>query len=246
VFASLYLGDLTTAQFRGLARVMRDNGLDDARLTIRQNVVLRDVPADRLAHLWAGLADLDLVRPLAEKSGDVVSCPGAETCNLAITASRGLGEAITRHLEAEGLDTVDGVRINISGCPNSCGQHQAWDLGFSGLAVRDADGNEGPGYRVYVGGHIADGGAEFGDYVTKVPAKHAPTAAARIIRRFRDERGDGEAVWQWYARTGKAEVADLLDDLTALPSKLDDPSYYVDLGNSSSFEVILGQGECIS
>ncbi len=207
--------------------------------------MFRDVPADRLATLWAGLADLDLVRPLAEKSGDVVSCPGAETCNLALTASRGLGEAISRRLETDGLDTVEGVRINISGCPNSCGQHQAWDLGFSGLAVRDADGNEGPGYRIYVGGHIEDGGAKYGDYVTKVPAKHAPTAASRILSRFRDERRGDEAVWQWYGRVGKAELKAFLVDLTALPSKAEDPSYYVDLGNSSSFEVILGQSECM-
>ena len=246
VFASLYLGDLTTAQFRGLARLMRDNGIDDARLTIRQNVVLRDVDPDALPHVWAALADLGLDRPLAEKSGDVVSCPGAETCNLALTASRGLAEAITDELVLQGLDAVEDVRMNISGCPNSCGQHQAWDIGFSGMARRDGDGNEGPAYRVYVGGHIADGGAEFGEYVTKVPAKHAPEVAARLTRRFRDERRDGERVHEWYARTGKDEVQAMLADLVDAPDKADDPSYYRDFGNSGSFEVILGKGECIS
>ncbi|MBW3621405.1 MAG: nitrite/sulfite reductase, partial [Actinobacteria bacterium] len=246
VFAAIYLGDLTTEQFRGIARVMRDNDLEDARLTIRQNVVIRDVPADRLAYVWAGLAELDLVRPLAEKSGDVVSCPGAETCNLAITASRGLGEAITNELERTALDQVEGVSINISGCPNSCGQHQAWDLGFSGLAMRDSKGNEGPGYRVYVGGHIEDGGAKYGDYVTKVPAKNAPIAATRVLEKFKAERQGDEPVWQWYERVGKAELKEVLADLTGIAEKEDDPSYFVDLGNSSSFEVILGQGECMT
>jgi sulfite reductase (ferredoxin) len=246
VFAALYLGDLTTEQFRGLARLMREQQLPDARLTIRQNVVIRDAAPEQLAAVWAGLADLGLDRPLAEKSGDIVSCPGAETCNLAITASRGLGEAITAELELRRLDRIPGVRVNISGCPNSCGQHQAWDLGFSGLARRDREGNEGPAYRVYVGGRIEDGGARFGEYVTRVPAKHAPAAAARILERFDDERVDDEPVWSWYDRVGKTDLKSLLADLEDAPDKADDPSYYVDLGNSRTFEVILGQGECMA
>jgi sulfite reductase (ferredoxin) len=92
---------------------------------------------------------MDLAR--AEKSGDVVSCPGAETCNLAITSSRGLADAVTDALTDAGLHEVEGLRINISGCPNACGQHTSADLGFAGMARRDPKGNEAPGYRVYVG-----------------------------------------------------------------------------------------------
>ena len=245
VFASLYLGDLTTEQFRGLAALMRDHDIVDARLTIRQNVVLRDVAPARLPQVWARLADLDLDRALAEKSGDVVSCPGAETCNLAITASRGLGAAVTEELEKTKLDVIDDVAINISGCPNSCGQHQAWDIGFSGMAKHDGDGNEAPAYRVYVGGRVEDGGARFGDYVSNLPAKHAPIAAARILERYRSERAEGEAMADWYDRVGgKAELKTFLADLKEIPDKSEDPSYYQDFGNSESFAVELGQGEC--
>lgn len=245
VFAPLYLGDLTTEQFRGMATVMRTNDIVDARLTIRQNVVLRDVAPERLPAVWAALADMGLDRPFGEKSGDVVSCPGAETCNLAITASRGLGAAVTDELAARQLDVIDDVAINISGCPNSCGQHQAWDIGFSGMAKHDADGNEAPAYRVYVGGRPEDGGARFGDYVSNVPAKHAPEAAARILDRYRTERAEGEALPDWYDRIGgKAELKDFLADLKDIPDKVDDESYYTDFGNTEAFEVILGQGEC--
>jgi sulfite reductase beta subunit-like hemoprotein len=245
VYAAIHLGDLDTAQFRGLGELMRANDIVDARLTIRQNVVFRDVRPERLAYLWAGLVDLGLDRPLAEKSGDIVSCPGAETCNLAITASRGLAEAITSDLVERSLHEIEGVRMNISGCPNSCGQHQAWDIGFSGMARRDSLGNEGPGYRVFVGGRIDDGGARFGDYVAKVPARRAPEAAARILARFREERIDDEPLWSWYDRTGKAEVAALVADLETVPEKADAPDFYVDWGASETFEVILGQGECM-
>lgn len=245
VFASLYLGDLTTAQFRGMATIMRDNDIVDARLTIRQNVVFRDVAPDRLPYVWATMVDLGLDRALAEKSGDVVSCPGAETCNLAITASRGLGEAITNELESKKLDTVDDVAINISGCPNSCGQHQAWDIGFSGMAKHDKDGNEAPAYRVYVGGRIDDGGARFGQYVSNVPAKHAPTAASRILDRFTSDKLDNETMADWYDRVGgKAAMGELLADLKPIPDKTDDPSFYTDFGDSTSFKVQLGESEC--
>jgi len=246
VYAALYLGDLTTEQFRELGAAMRANGLTDARLTIRQNVVLRDVAAERLPYLWSALADTGLDRALAEKSGDVVSCPGAETCNLAITASRGLGTAITDELVDRQLDTIDGVRINISGCPNSCGQHQAWDLGFSGMAKHDKAGNEAPAYRIWIGAHIADGGAKYGEYVTNVPAKNAPVAAARILDRFRAERVDDEPMWQWYERVGKAGVVTLVDDLRPIPERVEDPSFYRDWGHQEAFEVILGQGECVA
>ncbi|MBY5161835.1 nitrite/sulfite reductase [Salsipaludibacter albus] len=245
VFASAPLGDLTVPQLRALAAMMETHDLDDARLTIRQNVVFRDVPADALPNVWAILAHHGLDEPFAEKAGDVVSCPGAETCNLAITASRGLGGAITDRLATDRLDTVDGVQINISGCPNSCGQHQAWDLGFSGMAKRDSEGNEAPAYRIWLGGHVEDGSAKFGKYVTNVPARNAPVAASRIIADYKANRQDDEALWQYVDRIGgKQIVADLVTDLKDLPDKADDPTFYTDLGKDDGFAVILGESEC--
>jgi len=247
LWASLELGDLTPEQFRAIARMMRETGVADARLTIRQNVVFRDVTAEQLPHVWAVLSEHGLDRPFAEKSGDVVSCPGAETCNLAITASRGLGAAVQDQLRADGRDDVSGVGINISGCPNSCGQHQAWGIGFSGMAKHDADGNEAPAYRVYVGGHNEDGGSKFGQYVVNLPAKHAPIAASRILEQYQSEKQGDEALHEWYERIGgKKALADRLDDLRAIPAKAEDPSYYADWGDAQPFEVILGTGECMA
>lgn len=245
-FANLYLGDLTVEQFRGLAQMMRRHGLTDARLTIRQNIVLRDLAAEQLPHIWAWLADLGLDDALAEKAGDVVSCPGAETCNLAITASRGLGAAFTDELKDRGLDTLTGVRTNISGCPNSCGQHQAWDLGFSGMAKRDGEGNEAPAYRIWLGGHVGDGGATFAQYVANVPAKHAPAAGARILGHFEADRQGDEPLHAWYQRVGKAGINEIIADLKDLPDRDEDDSYYRDWGEEEPFEVILGQGECMT
>ena len=135
------LGDVTAPQFRALASIQRELGAD-VRLSNRQNVVFRGLTEAQLPVLYARLEAIEMARPGAELARDVVACPGADTCNIAVTQSRGLAKAIGEKLEEEGLAEVGGVRINISGCTNSCGQHHASDIGFFG-AERRAHGRVG-------------------------------------------------------------------------------------------------------
>ena len=145
-YAHCRLGDVTAEQFDGLAALQRR--LDaEVRVTNRQNVVFRGLNAHQLPELYAGLDALGLARPGAELARDVVSCPGADTCNLAVTQSRGLASAIDTALDEAGLAEVGGVRVNISGCSNSCGQHHTADIGFFGVERR-AHGRSAPGYQL--------------------------------------------------------------------------------------------------
>src|SRR5436190_3078265 len=121
-YAWCRLGDITIDQFRGLAQVQRDFGVE-IRITNRQNFVLRGLREEQLPDLHQRLAEHGMAEAGAELARDVVSCPGADTCNLAVTQSRGLAADIGDALENAGLAEVGGVRINISGCTNSCGQH---------------------------------------------------------------------------------------------------------------------------
>jgi sulfite reductase (ferredoxin) len=244
-YVTFHLGDVTSEQLRSLAKVWRELGDDvDVRTSIRQNLVFTHLDADGLRTLYATLraGGMDLAR--AEKSGDVVSCPGAETCNLAITSSRGLADAVTDALTEAGLHEVEGLRINISGCPNACGQHTSADLGFAGMARRDPSGNEAPGYRVYVGAAVGEGGVKFGHYVTKVPARKAPEVAVSLVGRYAVEREQGERFSDWVARTGADALKADLKPFDAMPSMEEDPAFYTDFGMSRQFEVILGKGEC--
>ncbi len=171
-YAWAHLGDVTPAQFRELAAIQRDFDAD-VRLTNRQNLVFRDLTEDQLAGLYERLDAIGMAQPGAELVRDVVSCPGADTCNLSITQSRGLARAIGERLEEEGLAEVGGVRINISGCMNSCGQHHVADIGFMG-AERRAHGQPAPGYQMLLGGYVGQEQAEFGDKALRLPAKAAP------------------------------------------------------------------------
>ena len=196
------LGDVTAAQFRALASIQRELGAD-VRLSNRQNVVFRGLTEAQLPVLYARLEAIGMARPGAELARDVVACPGADTCNIAVTQSRGLAKAIGEQLEEEGLAEVGGVRINISGCTNSCGQHHASDIGFFG-AERRAHGRAAPGYQMLLGGYVGQEQIHFGDKALRLPAKAAPEAAVRVVRRFADERSAGETFRGWMDRAGGA------------------------------------------
>jgi sulfite reductase (ferredoxin) len=237
------LGDITSDQFRSLATIQRELGAD-VRLSNRQNVVFRGLSDAQLPVLYERLTAIGMAQPGAELARDVVACPGADTCNLAVTQSRGLAKAIGDRLEEEGLAEVGGVRINISGCTNSCGQHHAVDIGFFG-AERRAHGRAAPGYQMLLGGYVGDEQIHFGDKALRLPAKNAPEAAARVIRRFAGERTAGESFRSWMDRSGGAAgVAAGLKELDSFPTPEEAPEYYADYGETGPYVAEVGDSEC--
>ena len=237
------LGDITAAQFKALAAIQRELGAD-VRLTNRQNVAFRGLTDAQLPVLYERLEAIGMARPGAELARDVVACPGADTCNIAVTQSRGLAAAIGQELEEQGLAEVGGVRINISGCTNSCGQHHASDIGFFG-AERRAHGKSAPGYQMLLGGYVGQEQIHFGEKALRLPAKAAPQAAARVIRRFNEERSPGEAFRTWMDRVGGvAAVTKDLEDLAEFPKPEDAPDFYVDYGETGPFVAAVGDSEC--
>ncbi len=237
------LGDITADQFRALAAIQREF-VADVRLTNRQNVVFRGLREDQLEPLYQRLVAIDMARPGAELARDVVACPGADTCNIAVTQSRGLAGAIGERLEEEGLAEVGGVRINISGCTNSCGQHHASDIGLFG-AERRAHGKALPGYQLLLGGHVGEEQIHFGDKALRLPAKTAPLAVARVVRRFAEERTATETFSTWLARVGGATaVADGLRDLDEIPTPEVNPDFFVDYGEVGPYVANVAESEC--
>ena len=241
--AYAHLGDVTTAQFRALASVQRELGAD-VRLSNRQNVVFRGLTEAQLPVLYARLEVIGMAQPGAELARDVVACPGADTCNIAVTQSRGLAKAIGERLEEEGLAEVGGVRINISGCTNSCGQHHASDIGFFG-AERRAHGKSAPGYQMLLGGYVGEEQIHFGEKALRLPAKAAPEAVVRVVRRFAEERSAGEHFRGWMDRVGGAAAVALgLKELDYFPSPEEAPEFYADFDETGPFVADIGESEC--
>jgi sulfite reductase (ferredoxin) len=240
-YVTVPMGDVTTAQFRTLATTAREHGLD-WRVTVRQNLVARGLRAGDLPRLFDTLATAELGASGAERARNVVSCPGAETCNLALTSSRGVARATTDALIAAGLGDVP-LSINVSGCPNSCGQQQMADIGLSGQ-VRRVGTDEAPGYRILLGGRVTGGGARFGKYVAKAPAKRTPEAIVSVVRQFVAQQQGSETFGQWVDRVGPKEIGATLAEFDAKRSREEAPEDFTDWGASEAFEVILGRGEC--
>ena len=142
----------------------------------------------RLAAAGLGLAEAGTI-------ADVTSCPGAESCRLAVTQSRGLGRLLEDHLRARPdlIAAADGARIKISGCPNGCGQHHIATIGFQG-SVRRLGSRAVPQYFVMVGGGAHRLAAPaFGRLAAKIPARRIPEAVERLIALYAREREPGES-----------------------------------------------------
>lgn len=249
VHIRLPLGDATVAQMRAIAQIARKFGDGTIRATLEQNFMLRFVPNGQLPALHKALGDHGLDRAGAGTVVDVTSCPGAESCALAVTASRQLGTSISTRLEAltgEGAAALEAAKtaaIKISGCPNSCGQHHVADLGWHGAVKRVGD-KSAPVYQLHLGGGV-DGaeGAFFGRQVIKVPARRVAEAVERMLLLFARERTAGETPRSFYRRVDAEKVQALLGDLAALEAT-GPAEDFVDLGQEAGFVVQIGQGEC--
>jgi sulfite reductase beta subunit-like hemoprotein len=242
-YAWCRLGDITSDQFRKLADIQRDFNVE-IRVTNRQNFVLRGLNEEQLGDLYKRLDEIGMAEPGAELARDVVACPGADTCNLAVTQSRGLADDIGEALDAAGLAEVGGIRTNISGCTNSCGQHHISDIGFLGWERR-AHGKAAPGYLMVLGGRVGQMEIAFGEKALKLPAKNAAKAVVRVVGRFADERQAGETFADWLDRSGgAAAVGTTLKDLDEFPDPEEHPEFYVDFGETGPYVKEIGQSEC--
>jgi sulfite reductase beta subunit-like hemoprotein len=243
--ASVPLGDLTSEQMRVLGELARAYGDGTVRVTVDQDLLFRWVNACDVRQLYRRLAAAGLGLAEAGTIADVTSCPGAETCRLAVTQSRGLGRLLEDHLRARPdlIAAADGARIKISGCPNGCGQHHIATIGFQG-SVRRLGSRAVPQYFVMVGGGANDRGASFGRLAAKIPARRMPQVVERLIDLYARDRLAGESATEFFARVDLELVRSELADLEPLRPGDAVPADFIDLGEVNAFAPEVMEGEC--
>jgi sulfite reductase beta subunit-like hemoprotein len=241
VHVRLVLGDATSTQMRALGDIATRFGNGTLTFTIDQNIVLPWVDARSVPALFAELSALDLARTGIHTARDVTSCPGAETCSLAVTASRSLADAVMTRLDAPDAVAVRdlGTTIKISGCPHSCGQHHIADLGWHGGA-KTVDGVTVPVYQLHLGGGVDARGAKFGRQVVKIVARRVPDAVVSLLELYRSERAEGEGTSTFFQRVDPKRVVAALAQLLSPPEASD----RTDIGEAIGFKVTNGVGEC--
>jgi sulfite reductase beta subunit-like hemoprotein len=240
-------GDLTPEQFRGLADIMRRYSGGYARTTVHQNLVLRWVRDESVYEVWRALSDLGLGDAGADEVGDVVSCPGTDSCKLGITSSMGLNHAVRERIESMGIEDplTKRVHIKMSGCPNGCSQHHIANIGFYGASIKAGD-HTIPAYVAHIGGNYEGGEVLYGARLkVRLPAKRVPDAVERWLRMYESERVEGEAFNDFAERVGPQRFEEEARDL-ALPIEfsLENMSHFIDWQRREPFQVIRGEGEC--
>ena len=257
-FITLGAGDITASQLRSLAKTIRDySGEGCARNTPNQNFAIRFIKAKDLPEFYNDLAKIGLANPGALTMSSAVGCSGTTSCNLAITNSHRLAKEIQSKFIELGLDTADDLRdssIKISGCPNSCGQHEIATIGFYGGASR-IGGTMTPTYTMMFGGRDGEDGL-LGRTVMRVPAKRVIPTLTKIIEIYRKERSENESLSVWIGKliNGAVNVNGQvrnLDDIKtvlmstiSLPSAEEEPEAYMDYGNDIKFSAKTAKGEC--
>ena len=247
VTVRLLLGDMTAGQMHVLADLAEAYADGTARLTIGQNVLFRWVKVGVLQELYQRLQAAGLGTAGANTIADVVSCPGAESCRLAVTQSRGLGRELTEYLDLhpEFVALVNEGDIKISGCPNGCGQHHIAAIGFQG-SVRKVGAKALPQYFVLVGGGSTDEGAKFGRVVSKVPVRRLNAAIDRLLTLYQERREPAESLGAFFRRLPPAVATAALRDLAELQPADTIPQDFIDLGDTLTFETVVMDGECAS
>ena len=256
VFLTLESGDMTANQLRSLAKICSEFSAEGfARNGFSQDIVLRWVAEDDLPRLYSRLLEAGLANPGSLTMASPVGCSGTTSCNLALTNSHRLAKEIQRKFLELKLDedqTLHDATIKISGCPNSCGQHEIATIGFYGGGGRVGK-DMYPVYHLSLGGR-ADGEAMLGVNCLRVPAKRIIPIILKIIELFKKNKKQDDTLASWIHRIVKGnenseiksvnDFKKILEPLTIPPTKEQDKDFYADYGSDSSYHTKTGKGEC--
>jgi sulfite reductase beta subunit-like hemoprotein len=245
VTVTVPLGDLTSAQLAVLADLSRSYADATVRFTRTQDVVLRWVLPEEVPALHARLAAAGLGLDGAGTPADVVSCPGAESCRLAVTHSRGLGQVLEAHVRAhpELVAQAPDLDLKVSGCPNGCAQHHVATIGFQGSARKVGD-QAVPQYFVLLGGGLSPEGARFGHLAAKIPARRVGQALDRLVALYAAEHAPGEGTAAFFARLPIEKAKAALRGLDQLTPETLTREDLVDLGETGEYRTDTLEGEC--
>lgn len=241
----LPLGDISSDQMRGLANALRKYVQTTVRLTVSQNILLRWISNADLPALHEDLKALQIAETGAGKLKDITACPGTDSCKLGISSSRGLAAVMHEKFSNGMSDLADrsDLKIKMSGCFNSCGQHHIADLGFFGSVQRKGN-NSAPVFQVVPGGTTNNNADRYGLAIGKVPAKRVPDTVRRLVEFYDREKQGAETFADVVERVGKARLKEEIEDLAELPAMEENDDLYRDNRQTWVYHKSVGVGEC--
>ncbi|WP_114937683.1 HEPN domain-containing protein [Mucilaginibacter endophyticus] len=244
VYIKVPVGDISSDTARALVKTLEPLVGNEIRITQNQGLLLKYVQKEALPALYEGLAKLELAAPGFDSLADVTTCPGTDTCNLGISNSMTMARVLEDLIYNEYEDFIYNreIKIKISGCMNSCGQHGLAHIGFHGSSLK-AGTKVLPSVQVMLGGGtVGDGVGRAAERVIKVPTKRATDVLRYLLNDYKEFSPEGETYHEYYDRQGKDYFYRLLKPLADLTTLTDDE--YIDWGHQETFVTAIGVGEC--
>ncbi len=245
VYVKLPIGNMSSKLARKFADVIDRYAADELRVTANQGYLIRFVRKEVLKHLYLELDALALAEPGFDSVGDITACPGTESCNLGISDSTQVSLALEKVINEEYPELIynNDIKIKISGCPNSCGQHGIASIGLHGSTIKDKEGKVLPALVVLLGGGKLGGGeALIAEKVLKIPSRKGLDALRLILDDYEANSTEGEYFHEYYKRTGRNYFYTLLKPLADMSVLT--PNDYIDWGQEKNFVLHTAVGEC--
>ena len=242
-YVKVLLGNFSTAQARKLAAIVERYASEDIRFTIDQSILLKFIKAEDLEGLYLELEAVGLNASGWNSVADVTACPGTDTCNLGISNSTQVAVVIEDLIRAEFPELLheQQLKIKISGCMNSCGQHGLAHIGLHGSSIKAANGTLPALQLLLGGGSLGNGHGRIAEKVIKFPSKRILDVLRSLFKDYENNEND-ESFNEYYDRQGNKYFYDLLKPLadTTTVTEAD----YIDWGNEEKFKTAIGVGEC--
>ncbi|QNL48473.1 HEPN domain-containing protein [Olivibacter sp. SDN3] len=244
VYIKVLVGDIKTDVARKFISLIKPLVADEIRITQNQGLLLKFVPAQNLPALYNALHSIGFTQRGFDSLADVTTCPGTDTCNLGISNSMTLAAVLEDVIYKEYPEFIfeKNIKIKISGCMNSCGQHGLAEIGFHGSSLKAA-GKVVPAVQVMLGGGtVGDGIGRVAERVIKTPSKRATDVLRTLLNDFKQNSIENEGFHQYYDRKSKDYFYQLLKPLADLSALKEEE--FVDWGHEETFKTAIGVGEC--
>ncbi len=238
------LGNIPSDKARKLADIVTHYAADDIRITVNQGFLLKYVTKEALPSLYQELNAIGLADPGFDSTAYITACPGTDTCNLGISSSTGITKALEQVIRDEFPDLIYNrdIKIKISGCMNSCGQHGLAQIGFHGSSFK-AGNQVVPALQLLLGGGtLGKGEGRIGDKIIKIPSKRGPALLRTLLIDFEKNGTSDEIFNSYYDRQGKDYFYQLLKPIADSSSLT--PTDFIDWDQDEKFKTEIGVGEC--
>jgi sulfite reductase (ferredoxin) len=222
VGASVLRGRLSGDQLASLADLADKYGNGQLRATIMQNIILVNVPNREASALVIELNSLGLYVDVSAFWRGAVACTGTEFCKLAIAETKGFSKWLVSEMEDRMPGFDQQIKLHVTGCTNSCGQHWIADIGLEGKKIKK-DGKLVDAFYFCVGGAVGKYARTARPLGYRAAADEVPAAIERMLRAYLSARKEGEDLRSYFARTDDDSLRAQLAGTVIEPVERDAP-----------------------